>query len=84
MELHVHRRYPPLAHAHAPAEKARVQGANDFIVFAVMGVSSLAAGALVSSVGWAIMNRGALPFLLLVAVIVLWYSRHRGRAAAPP
>lgn len=66
-----------LAHAHAPAEKARVQGANDFIVFAVMGVSSLAAGALVSSVGWAIMNRAALLILGILAVLVWWYARQR-------
>ena len=37
-----------LTEAYAPAEKARTQGANDFIVFATMGVSSFSSGALVS------------------------------------
>ena len=38
-----------LTECYAPAEKARTQGANDFIVFATMGVSSLASGAMVST-----------------------------------
>ncbi len=31
-----------------PPEKARTQGANDFIVFSTMGVSSFSSGAMVS------------------------------------
>ena len=46
-----------LTESYAPAEKARTQGANDFIVFATMGVSSLASGAMVSTAGWEAMNR---------------------------
>ena len=45
-----------LTESYAPAEKARTQGANDFIVFATMGVSSFSSGALVSSAGWEAMN----------------------------
>jgi len=69
-----------LGEAHAPAEKARVQGANDFVVFATMGVSSLASGALVSAAGWERMNVAALPFLLAVLLAVAWLARRR---AAP-
>ena len=36
-----------LTDAYTPAEKARTQGANDFIVFSIMGVSSFSSGALV-------------------------------------
>jgi MFS family permease len=66
-----------LTESYAPVEKARTQGVNDFIVFAVMGVSSLASGALVSTTGWETMNRAVLPFLVLIAATVLWYRVRR-------
>jgi hypothetical protein len=62
---------------YAPNEKARTQGLNDFIVFATMGVSSLASGALVTSAGWETMNRAALPLLAIIAAAVLWLMRVR-------
>ena len=71
-----------LTESYAPAEKARTQGANDFIVFATMGVSSLASGAMVSTAGWETMNRAVLPFLVLIAGAVLWLGwRRRTRPA---
>ena len=71
-----------LTECYSPAEKARTQGANDFIVFAIMGVSSLASGAMVSSAGWEAMNRAVLPFLAAIAVAVLWLAlRRRARPA---
>ena len=66
-----------LTECYSPAEKARTQGANDFIVFAIMGVSSLASGAMVSSAGWEAMNRAVLPFLAAIAVAVFWLALHR-------
>jgi predicted MFS family arabinose efflux permease len=71
-----------LTEAHTPAEKARTQGANDFIVFSIMGVSSFSSGALVSAAGWEVMNKGALPVLVLIAAVVLWYARRRPERAA--
>jgi MFS family permease len=71
-----------LTEAYTPAEKARTQGVNDFIVFAVMGISSIASGALVSTTGWETMNRAALPFLAVIAAAVLWFAAHRKRARA--
>jgi len=61
-----------LTETYAPNEKARTQGLNDFIVFATMGVSSLASGALVTTSGWQTMNRAALPILAVIAAAVLW------------
>ena len=69
-----------LTDAYTPAEKARTQGANDFIVFSIMGVSSFSSGALVSAAGWEVMNWSALPVLLLIAVVVLWFARRRPAA----
>ncbi len=75
-----------LTESYRPAEKAKTQGANDLIVFTVMGVSSFSSGALVSAAGWERMNAAVLPVLVIVAVAALWlmWSReqvHR-RAAA--
>ena len=66
-----------LTECYSPPEKARTQGANDFLVFATMGISSLAAGAMVSTAGWEAMNRAMLPVLVGMAVIVLWYAWRR-------
>jgi MFS family permease len=66
-----------LTECYAPAEKARAQGANDFIVFSTMLVSALASGAMVSTVGWETMNRAMLPFLVLIAGAVVWLGWRR-------
>jgi MFS family permease len=71
-----------LTEAYAPAEKARTQGANDFIVFATQGISTLASGAMVTAAGWEAMNRAVLPLLALIAAGVLWLAWRR-RAQAP-
>jgi MFS family permease len=74
-----------LTESYRPAEKAKTQGANDFIVFSVMGISSFSSGALVSAAGWERMNAGALPVLAVVAFAVAWLAwlrGQRGRVAA--
>ena len=71
-----------LTEAYRPAEKARVQGINDFTVFATMLVSSLTSGAMVSTSGWETMNAAVLPFLAVIASAVLWLAHLRRRRAA--
>jgi MFS family permease len=66
-----------LTDAYRPGEKARTQGANDFIVFSIMGLSSFSSGALVSAAGWERMNLGVLPFLAFIAFVVVRYGRRR-------
>jgi len=75
-----------LTESYRPAEKAKTQGANDLIVFSIMGISSFSSGALVSSAGWERMNAGALPVLVIVALAVAWLAwlRSRRRHAAVP
>jgi predicted MFS family arabinose efflux permease len=70
-----------LTESYTPAEKARVQGVNDAIIFSTVGVSSFASGALLSWVGWEKMNLIAIPILVIALVAVVWGSRSR-RAAA--
>lgn len=73
-----------LTEAYTAKEKAKTQGLNDFIVFAVMGISSLSSGALIDAAGWERMNAVALPFIAVVALAALWLAalRRRQRAAA--
>jgi MFS family permease len=70
-----------LMEAHTPAEKARTQGTNDALVFSTMCVSSASSGAMVTSSGWRAMNLQILPFLGLVAAVVIWLALRRRRAA---
>jgi MFS family permease len=60
-----------LTETYRPAERAKVQGSNDFIVFGVQAVSSISAGALVLGQGWATLNLYALPAVVSVALITL-------------
>jgi MFS family permease len=72
-----------LTEAHSPAEKAKVQGVNDFLVFVVMVSSSLTSGVVVTgSGGWALLTELTLPFLALttLATSILWLREHRTRA----
>lgn len=71
-----------LTETYAPSERARTQGLNDFIVFATMGVSSAASGALVTTSGWETMNRAALPVLAIIALAALWLQWMRRRTPA--
>jgi MFS family permease len=72
-----------LTETYRPAEKSRTQGLNDLIVFATMGVSSFASGALVTATGWETMNRAALPVLATIAGAALWLMWMRRRRTAP-
>lgn len=76
-----------LTETYTPEERARTQGVNDLVVFATMGVSSFASGALVTSSGWDSMNRAALPVLAAIAAMALWLMWMRvqsSRRAVPP
>lgn len=73
-----------LGEAHSVEEKATAQGANDFLVFSTMGVSSLTSGALVSGAGWEVMNWVAIAVLVAGALGVLAFAQHRARTRLQP
>jgi len=56
-----------------PAEKAIVQGVNDFLVFGTAAICSLLSGVLQTSYGWEIVNLSALPLLLIVLFSLFWF-----------
>ena len=64
-----------LGECHTRAEKAKVQGLNDFLVFSTVTVASFAAGAIFHGFGWFTLNLGVLPPVVLVMVMLFWLMR---------
>jgi MFS family permease len=67
--------------AYRPEEKDKAQGALNFCVFAVLAVSSLASGVLVTTQGWALLNLGSLLPLGLTGLALAWLALSRRRQA---
>ena len=65
---------------YTPAERAKTQAANDFMVFGTTGLASLSAGILHELVGWSVLNVLSLPMIALALLAVL-SLRLRTRAA---
>ena len=65
--------------AYAPEEKDRAQAAMNFLLFAVMAVTSFSSGVLVTTQGWSFLNLGSLLPLVLIAAGLLWLGQ-RGDA----
>jgi MFS family permease len=72
-----------LTECHTPAERAKTQAANDFMVFVTMAISSASSGLLLHKSGWHAVNYGSIPFLLLALAATLWlaWQRRGGRLA---
>lgn len=74
-----------LTAAHRPEERGRVQGLNDFIVFGVVGLASLASGGLMNCAaadpvaGWTAVNLATLPLLATAGGALLWMALRRAR-----
>jgi MFS family permease len=71
-----------LTETYEPAEKAKVQGLNELIVFCVQATASLSSGVLVNAAGWNVLNVFALPLLAIAGGAVLWLAARR-RALMP-
>jgi MFS family permease len=71
-----------LTECHTPAERAKTQAANDFMVFTTMAISSMSSGMLLNKSGWHAVNYGSIPFLVLATAATLWLMwRRRGNPA---
>ena len=70
-----------LTETYRPEEKAKAQGANDFCVFAMMVMSSITSGLLVSRAGWGQVNLVALPLLAIVGMATVWLTLRKERSA---
>lgn len=67
-----------LTAAHAPEERGRMQGLNDFIVFGGVTLASFSSGGLMNCAGgsviagWTAVNMAMLPFLALAGGALIW------------
>ncbi len=68
--------------AYRPEEKDKAQGALNFCVFAVLALSSLASGVLVTTQGWALLNLGSLLPLALTGLAIGWLALRRRQPSA--
>ena len=57
-----------LTETYRPEERAKAQGVNEFAVFAMMAISSLSSGMIVTNAGWERVNHAAAP---LIAIVIL-------------
>jgi MFS family permease len=64
-----------------PEEKDKAQGALNFCVFAVLAISSLASGVLVTTQGWRLLNLGSLLPLALTGAALVWLAWQQRRPA---
>jgi len=73
-----------LTEAYTPAEMAKTQGLNDFMLFGSAGLGTFLAGGLLHLYGWTVLNLAALPLVLVIAVAasILLVRRRRAAAAA--
>jgi MFS family permease len=71
-----------LTQAYHPAEKAKVQAANDFLVFGSVAVCALSSGVLHEQFGWETLNLVLLPFIAATLLAVFWLEFRRRRPAA--
>ena len=63
--------------AYRPEEKDKAQGALNFCVFAVLALSSLASGVLVTTQGWTLLNLGSLLPLGVTSLLLGWLAWQR-------
>ncbi len=70
-----------LTETYRPEERAKVQGANDFLIFAMMAVSSFSSGLIVTGAGWEAVNLSALPMVAVLIVAIVRLALRERRAA---
>ena len=59
-----------ITECYRPAERAKVQALNDFLVFGTVAVASFGSGQLLHTVGWNGINTGMLPLVAIVLVLL--------------
>jgi len=72
-----------LTQAHTPAERAKTQAANDFLVFASTATASFLSGKLHHAIGWHDMNLLTLPFVAVAFGLIVWFALQARRAESP-
>lgn len=63
-----------LTQAHTDAEKGKVQGLNEFLVFGASATSSFAAGIILDKFGWIMVNQAAFVMLVIASGATLFWA----------
>ena len=71
-----------ITEVHTTAERAKVQGINDFFIFSGLAVSSLMAGSIYHFLGWNWVNYMMLPIILTILLSALWLRSIRKKEQA--
>lgn len=56
---------------HSPAERAKIQGFNDFVIFGMTTIGSLLAGVVLAKAGWGVVNAALIPVGIVCIGLVL-------------
>lgn len=72
-----------LTRTYAGAEKGKVQALNDFLVFGTVTLSSFASGAMLSGVGWVMVQIAVVPFVVVAAAAVVWWHLRTAATMRP-
>jgi dipeptide/tripeptide permease len=71
-----------LTECYTPAETAKTQAINDFLVFGAVALCSFWSGALQHGFGWLAVNLAVVAPLLAAVTATLWLKRRRATATA--
>jgi MFS family permease len=69
-----------LTEGYQPAERSKVQGLNDFLIFGTVAASSFLSGSLHNEFGWTAANYGVLPLVALTLGATLRLMGRRRQA----
>ena len=67
-----------LTTSYRSAEKAKVQGFNEFCIFSTMITSSASSGALLYANGWNLLHFFAIPLVTLALFVLIWLASRLG------
>lgn len=72
-----------LTSAYTIEERAKVQAANDFIVFSVTALAAFSSGVLLTNIGWNGVNAGVAPAMAIALGAMIWMMLAQRRDTAP-
>ncbi len=71
-----------LTETYRPSEKAKMQAANDFLVFGTVAAAAAASGWMQNTLGWTAINAGVLPLIVASFAALAWLAARNKKAAA--
>lgn len=68
-----------LTETYRPAERAKTQALNDFLVFGTVALASLGSGKLLYHWGWQWISYSGMPFVVMAGLAAIWLLMQRRR-----